>query len=201
MLSRIIFQLEVIFSLIIIFLPLRIKANQDKDIHKYFFTIYPSKGSQTPYIIHAHTSSSKHLIIDYSKNDIENMIKQESTTDYANPNISSVYFYENEYLVKTCYGTRKIVEIIPQEDMDSTNENSNYIFSLDNINISNNFIYCYSTTINNPVTSIEDSKAIITYWVEINTSQNYNHKCVLFYPKSKRFSDVYTLYSSSSFNI
>ena len=129
------------------------------------------------------------------------MIKQESTTDYANPNISSVYFYENEYLVKTCYGTRKIVEIIPQEDMDSTNENSNYIFSLDNINISNNFIYCYSTTINNPVTSIEDSKAIITYWVEINTSQNYNHKCVLFYPKSKRFSDVYTLYSSSSFNI
>ncbi len=200
MLSRNTFQLKVLFHLIAIFLPLSIKANQENDLNNYFFTMYPSKGSKTPYIVHAYTPSSKHLIIDYSKSDIDNMIKEEASTDSANPNISSEFFYEDEYLVKTCYGLRKIVEIIPQKE--TMNENPNYIFpsdnSSDNINISNNFIYCYSTTINNPVTSNEDSKAIITYWVEKKSSKEYNHKCVLFFINTKKFSDVYTLYSSSS---
>ena len=69
--------------------------------------MYPSKGSQTPYNVHALTPYSEHLIIDYSKKDIENMIRKETSTDKANPDISSVYFYEVEYLVKTCYGLKK----------------------------------------------------------------------------------------------
>ena len=66
MLSKAFFQVKVLLHLIILILPLSIKANQVKDSEKYFFTMYPSKGSQTPYIVHAYTPSSKHLIIDYS---------------------------------------------------------------------------------------------------------------------------------------
>ena len=63
------------------------------------------------------------------------------------------------------------------------------------------FIYCYSTLIQNPDSSIKDTKAIITYWVEITSKKEYSHKCVLFYPNSKIFSDIYTLSSSSTFKI
>ena len=191
-------QLKILFQIIFLLIPLRIKTNQQKGFSKYFFNMYPSKGSQTPYILHVNTPSSEKLKIDFSKIDEENVIIKETSTDYANPNISSVFFYEDEYLVKTCFGSNKLVEIIPQKEMETINENSKYVFSSDDINISNNLVYCYSTTINNPVKTITDSKAIITYWVEINSIKEYNHKCVLFYPISKKYSNIYTLYSSSS---
>ena len=177
-----------------------IESSQDNDFNKYFFTLYTSKNSLYSHILHVDTHS-QHLTIDLSQNN-NNMIKNEPSTDYTNANISSIFFYENEYLVKTCFGSNKIVEIIPQSELGTQNNNSNYIFITENnINITKNFIYCYSTKINNPNSNIKEPYSIITYWVEFNSRREYTHRCVLFYPNSKEFSRTYTLTSSSSFNI
>ena len=126
------------------------------------------------------------------------MITKEQTSDYTNANFSSTYYYEDEYLVKTCFGSNKIIEIIPQKE----SESEPYIFKTENnMNISDNFVYCYSSTITNPDNAIQDTKAIITYYVEYTSQKVYNHKCVLFYPISKKFSKSYILVSSSSFDI
>ena len=157
---KIIFNFQII-SLVILIIFGNIKSNQDNDFDKYFFTLYTSKNALNSHILHADTHS-QHLTIDLSHNN-NNMIKKESSTDYTNANISSIFFYENEYLVKTCFGSNKIVEIIPQSELGAQNKSSNFIFTTENnINITKNFIYCYSTKINNPNSNIKEPYSIIT---------------------------------------
>ena len=192
------FQQQLIILLLFLVIE---KINSNNNFNKYFFAMYPSKNSETPYILHAYTPFSEHLKIDFSENNSNNMIKREYTNDYVNANFTSISFYENDYMIKTCFGSNKIVEIIPKGEYESSSSTSNYIFYSENENISNNFIYCYSTIVYNPDLSIKDTKAIITYWVEINSQKEYSHKCVLFYPISKKFSQIYTLWSPSTFKI
>ena len=199
MMKKMFFQQRIVSFLL--FLIVFGKIASSNDFNKYYFTMYPSQNSQTPYILNAYTPLSEHLKIDFSQNSDENMIKREKTKDYVNANFTSVSFYENEYMIKTCFGANKIVEIIPIEKNDTTSQTSNYIFSSGNKNISNYFVFCYSTLIQNPDSSIKDTKVIITYWVEITSKKDYSHKCVLFYPNSKIFSDTYTLSSPSTFQI
>ena len=169
--------------------------NAKNNFNKYFFTIYPNKNSQTPYILNVNTANKEYLKINCSEVNSKNMIKKEASNDYANSNISSVFFYENEYIIKTCFGSNKIVEIKPQNE---TNSQSSIYFS-DNKNISKDFIYCYSTIINNPDSKNPKFKAVITYWVEELSNENkYSHKCILFYLDSKKFSQPFELTSSSS---
>ena len=187
-------------SLVLLIIFENIESIQDNDFDKYFFTLYSSKNAINSHILHVDTNS-QHLTIDLFQNN-NNMIKYESSTDYSNANISSIFFYEDEYLVKTCFGSNKIVEIIPKSELEAQNNNSNYIFMTENnINITRNFIYCYSTKIANPNSNIKEPYSIVTYWVEFNSRREYTHRCVLFYPISKVFSRTYTLTSSSLFNI
>ena len=196
---KIIFNIQII-SLVLLIIFGNIQSSQYNDFDKYFFTLYTSKNPLNSHILYADTHS-QHLTIDLFLNN-NNMIKKEPSTDYTNANISSIFFYENEYLVKTCFGSNKIVEIIPQSELGAQNNNSNYIFMTENnINITKNFIYCYTTKINNPNSNIKDPYSIVTYWVEFNSRREYMHRCVLFYPNSKEFSRTYTLTSSSSFII
>ena len=189
-----------IISLVLLIIFGIIESSQDNDFDKYFFTLYTSKNAINSQILHAETHSH-HLTIDLSQNNY-NMIKNEPSTDYTNANISSIFFYENEYLVKTCFSSNKIVEIIPKSEFEAQNNNSNYIFMTENnINITKNFIFCYSTKINNPNLNIKEPYSIVTYWVEFNSRREYTHRCFLFYPNSKEFSRTYTLTSSSLFNI
>ena len=195
---KFIFQLNAILSLFFLILFEKVKTVQENDFSKYFFTMYIQKNTTVPYILHANTHNSEHLTIDLSKDDISDMITKEQTSDYTNANFSSTFYYEDEYLVKTCFGSNKIVEIIPQKE----SESQTFIHKTENnINISDNFVYCYSSTISNPDKTIPDTKAIITYWVEYTSQKVYNHKCILFYPSSKKFSQSYNLLSSSSFDI
>ena len=193
-----IFQIKAILSLIFLILFEKVKTVQENDFSKYFFTMYIQKNAAEPFILHANTHNSEHLTIDLSKDDVSDMITKEPTSDYTNANFSSTYYYDDEYLVKTCFGSNKIVEIIPQKEAGS----QTFIYKTENnINISDNFVYCYSSTITNPDKTIQDTKAIITYWVEYTSQKVYNHKCILFYPSSKKFSKSYNLLSSSSFDI
>ena len=167
----------------------------------YFFTLYPSINNTTSYIVHSITPYSEHLTIDLSEKDESQMIKSESISDYSN-NISSIIHYKKDYLIKTCFGLNKIVEIIPSNEIEKKYDEikTKYIYSDKNIKISEDVKYCYSTIVSNPDTSkIKEENIIITYWVQINSDRTYSHKSIFFYPERKIFSKIYTLKSNILF--
>ena len=130
----------------------------------YFFTLYPSINNTTSYIVHSITPYSEYLTIDLSEKDESQMIKSESISDYSN-NISSIIHYKKDYLIKTCFGLNKIVEIIPSNEIEKKYDEikTKYIYSDKNIKISEDVKYCYSTIVSNPDTSkIKEENIIIT---------------------------------------
>ena len=102
------FTLKATIFLIIFIFSEKINSIGDNNFKKFFFTMYSSNNSQTPYILNAY-SPSEHLKIDFSKKTNENIITKESTSDYANANFSSISYYDNEYIIKTCFGKNKII--------------------------------------------------------------------------------------------
>ena len=171
---------------------------------KYFFTMYPSHNDKTSYLLHSFTPYEEHLTIDLSEEDQSKAIKKEIISDFSN-SISSIFFYKEDYLIKTCFGSNKIVEIIPLEEInfdykDDLQIKTKFVYTQLGLQISQNLKYCYSTIVTNPDTSkIKDQDVIITYWVEINSDNSYSHKALLFYPIKKEFSKVYTLKSNLLF--
>ena len=192
-----IYILSLIFLILIIF-PL---SHGQNDKSNYFFSMYPSQNKNKSYIIYSLTPFSEKLTIDLSVEESNKIIKKEQIPDISN-NISSIIFYKEEFLVKTCFGANKVVEIIPTKEIDKTyNEiNNRYIYSENGLQISKNLKYCFSTIVANPDTSkIKDENIIVTYWVMIKEDGTYNHKCIFFYPYLKKFSSVYNLISNKEF--
>ena len=192
------------FNIILLFFSFSHEQNSQP---KYFFTMYLSHNNKTPYLLHAFTPYAEHLTINLSEEDLNKSIKKEIISDYVN-SISSIIFYKEDYLIKTCFGTNKIVEIIPLEEInrdykDVLQIKSKYIiYTQAGLQISQNLKYCYSTVVSNPDSSkINDQEVIITYWVEINSDNSYTHKALLFYPIKKQFSKVYTLKSNTFFHL
>ena len=177
-----------IFYLILLLFSFSIAQNEKNN---YFFTMYPSKENKTSHIIHSFTPYSEHITIDFS---LQNpLIKKESISEYVN-NISSMIFYKEEYLIKTCFSTNKIVEIIPANELNKSYEQiqRKYIYNENSLQISKNLKYCYSSIISSPDT-------IITYWVQIQKDGSYSHKTIFFDFKEKKFSPVYNLVSNDLF--
>jgi hypothetical protein len=166
--------------------------------------MYPSHNDKTSYLLHSFTPYEEHLTIDLSEEDQSKAIKKEIISDFSN-SISSIFFYKEDYLIKTCFGSNKIVEIIPLEEInfdykDDLQIKTKFVYTQLGLQISQNLKYCYSTIVTNPDTSkIKDQDVIITYWVEINSDNSYSHKALLFYPIKKEFSKVYTLKSNLLF--
>ena len=169
--------------------------------NNYFFTLYPSHNNKTSYIIHSITPYSKHLTFDLSQEDYSKMMKSDSISDYAN-DISSIITYRKDYLIKTCFGLNKIVEIIPINEAEKAEEEINikYIYSDPSLQISQNLKYCYSTIVSNPSTSkAKDENIIITYWVQTQSDGTFLHRAIFFYPAKKKFSKIYNLKSNILF--
>ena len=192
------------FNIILLFFSFSHEQNSQP---KYFFTMYLSHNNKTPYLLHAFTPYAEHLTINLSEEDLNKAIKKEIISDYVN-SISSIIFYKEDYLIKTCFGTNKIVEIIPLEEInrdykDVLQIKSKYIiYTQAGLQISQNLKYCYSTVVSNPDSSkINDQEVIITYWVEINSDNSYTHKALLFYPIKKQFSKVFNLKSNIFFHL
>ena len=192
------------FNIILLFFSFSHEQNSQP---KYFFTMSLSHNNKTHYLLHAFTPYAEHLTINLSEEDLNKAIKKEIISDYVN-SISSIIFYKEDYLIKTCFGTNKIVEIIPLEEInrdykDVLQIKSKYIiYTQAGLQISQNLKYCYSTVVSNPDSSkINDQEVIITYWVEINSDNSYTHKALLFYPIKKQFSKVYTLKSNTFFHL
>ena len=176
------------------------QANINKDgEEKYFFTIYPFQKNQTSAtILHGNTPSSDFLTIKGTNNqDIQ--ILKETTNEYIYKNISSVLLYEKKYLVKTCYGPNKIMEVIYQDDIEKKEtQNIKYLYtSENNFNIDNKVVFCYSSIIKNFDNRYPDKNAIMAFFTEKNNDGKYNYKYLLFFPDSQRFSNVLSLHSDS----
>ena len=78
------------------------------------------------------------------------------------------------------------MEIIDEKNETFT-KNNNYIGGW-----LNNIKFCYSTTVYNPKNSFYNENIIITYWTEFKIEsgkEKYTHKCILFDPKGKIFSN------------
>ena len=183
-------EMKTYFSLFIIFsLLFLVKADEYLE-DKYYFQLYPSFEKDKQFLFHAYTSDSKFLTINSTEGESCSIINNENVNDYPIKGLSSVFSLGNQYLVKTCFGPDKIVEIIKSDDKTfihkkTTGNNSNQ--KLDDIK------FCYSTLIKNPINS---NYKFITYWTEFelkNGKEVYTHKCILFDIMTNTFSSVKTL--------
>jgi len=155
---------------------------------KYYIQLHPSLNKTQPYLSHFYNLNSKFITI--NSTDGENMTilnKKETMNETPIKKLSLVSKY-NDFLIKTCFGPNKIVEIFDEKNIALT---PNDAYFKDVKNNLENIEYCYTTSIANIYNVTEH--IIITYWTESDGNKNYNHKSILFFPHNKTFSKVYNL--------
>ena len=131
------------------------------------------------------------------KQEEQNMKFISSTKSSANQinHLSSVFYYNNRFLIKTCLGPNKIIEIIDENGQSFIPANDAYFNNIPN-NLEN-IKFCYSA-----VKNIANDISIVTYWTEstnINGKGTYSHKLIKFSMKEKDFSEVKNLNSKYNF--
>ena len=167
-----------------------VKADYGLD-EKFYFQLYPSIHPDQSYLFHVYTPQSTFITINTTEEQVCKVLGTENVNENVKIDLSSVIKFNDTLLIKTCFGPDKIVEIINEK---------NEAFFYKKINLAdgtqgnlNNIKYCYSTTIFNPL--VANELIIFTYWTEFSIYQNkekYTHKCILFYPKTHRFSQELT---------
>ena len=184
-----------IFNFILLLFFQVIIKSDNVDENKYSFQLYPSWGEDIPYYFYAQANNEL-MTINSTDGENCNIIERKEIEEYSYKDLSSANIIDDTYLVKTCFGPDKLVEIL------SINKET-FIYNNNNLN---NIKFCYSTKVHNPLNNEEhpDEYVIITYWTEIKSitdRERYTHKCILFYPESKTFSQELTLTSGSQFVI
>ena len=179
-------KIEILFVLISI-LDLFVSYKQEED--KNYFQLSPS---DKPYHLDIYNLNKEFITINSTESENMKIIKQTTKEDEIPiKDLSSIIVYKNQFIVKTCFGPNKIVEIIDEENQVLT-PNDDYFKNVKN-NLEN-IKYCYSTSIANPYLPSEFT--IVTYWTEFqiqNGKEIYTHKSILFIPRTKTFSKIYTL--------
>ena len=188
------------FSFFIIFaLAFLIKADEFLE-DKYYFQLCPSLYTDKQFLFHYYIPNSRFLTINSTEGEICSVINNQNVNEYQIKGLSSIIslgkglssniLLGNQYIVKTCFGPDKIVEIIE-------NNNRTFIYKKTTGNNSNQKLddikFCYSTLINNPTNSYY---AFITYWTEFelkNGKEVYTHKYIIFDILTKTFYNVKTL--------
>ena len=160
-----------------------------------YFLLYPSEDKSKPYQLHILNSQSQFFTL--NSTDEENMKFISSTKTSANQinHLSSIFNYNNRFLIKTCLGPNKIIEIIDENGQSFTPTNDAYFNNIQN-NLAN-IKFCYSAVMN-----IANDFYIITYWTEssnINGKETYSHKLIKFNMKEKVFSEVKNLNNKYNF--
>ena len=178
--------------LILVFLFLEIIKTNEIEENDYLFQLIPSQDKQNPNYFYAQTNKNLITLNSTEKENIS-IINQKSANEYLYKNISSVSLIDDIYLVKTCFGPNKLMEV---------SYNNKAFFH--EYNYFDKIKFCYSTKIINPYITSQHPEIyiIITYWTEFASNTNketYSHKCILFYPQSNTFSKELTLSSGSLF--
>ena len=182
-----------IFFIFLLLIIQRIKSDESNE-QKYYFQLYPSLDQEEPYYLYAQNNKNI-IVINSTDGENMNIIEKEAIQENKYGNISSVYLIDDDYLVKTCFGPNKLMEV-------QNKNKGKFIYFYNNFQ---KIKYCYSTKIYNPYINktYPDEYVIITYWTEIdeNNKEKYYHKSILFYPQSNSFGDELILSSGEKFNV
>ena len=182
-------KMELLLVLIYIFITVvSYKTEEDKN----YFQLYPSEDKEKPYLFHVYNLKSQFLTVNSTEGDDMKIIENITRTHEAViKNLSSVILYNDTFLVKTCFGPNKIVEIIDEKNQPYTPKDVYFKSVKNNLE---NIKYCYSTTFKNPYKVTEH--VIATYWTDIKVEggkEIYTHRVILFFPKNVSFSEIYDL--------
>ena len=182
-----------IFFIFLLLIIQKIKSDESNE-QKYYFQLYPSLDQEEPYYLYAQNNKNI-MVINSTDGENMNIIEKEAIQENKYGNISSVYLIDDDYLVKTCFGPNKLMEV-------QNKNKGKFIYFYNNFE---KIKYCYSTKIYNPYINktYPDEYVIITYWTEIdeNNKEKYCHKSILFYPQSNSFGDELILSSGEKFNV
>ena len=163
---------------------------------EFYFQLYPSENEEKPEEINFYNLKSEYYTIISS--DEEDMKIHKATIDEIPiKNLSSITEFGDRFLIKTCFGPDKIIEIKDKNSDEILSPKDEYFKHLKK-NLKN-IKYCYSTAVKNPIKSNE--YFIITYWTESlssGTIEIYNHKYIIFIPRTKVFGSVKTLNSQDN---
>ena len=158
---------------------------------KYYFQLSPSEKKDEPNLYTIYKLNSENLILNTTEGENPKIISTVQTSTTPIKELSSIIKFQDKFLIKTCFGPDKILEIIDEKGQIFTPQNDYFTKVKSNLE---NIKYCYSTTVMHPVT-IKDF-LIYTYWTEstvINSNEAYSHKFILFHTVEKTFSDVFDL--------
>ena len=189
------FQKNITLILFLLFTLNYISKSQNDLDEKYFFQLYPSRDKIKPYLFYMSIHNSRLITINSTEKENCSIIENIKINEYPIKDLSSVFLFNETFLIKTCFGPDKIVEIIDEKNETFINYSKNNL---------NNTKFCYSTTIYNPYNALFNETIIITYWIEFTINEGkekYIHKCILFYPRIKKFSDEFILQSNYIGNI
>ena len=118
-------------------------------------------------------------------------ISKTKTNNKPIKHLSSVFKYNDKFLIKTCFSPNKIIEIIDENGQSFTQINNAHF---------KNIKFCYSCIMKNPYTISEFF--IVTYWTEsanTNGKETYYHYFITFNIKEKTFSEVKDLDNKYNF--
>ena len=158
---------------------------------KYYFQLSPSENLNQPNLYTIYKLNSENHIINTTEGENPKIIDTVKTTTTPIKELSSIIKFHDKFLVKTCFGPDKILEIIDENGQIYTPQNDYFTKVKNNLE---NIKFCYSTAVMHPVT-IKDF-LIYTYWTEsatINGNETYSHKFILFHTVEKTFSEVFDL--------
>ena len=158
---------------------------------KYFVQLYPSMVDSSTFYFNI--PNKGFVTINCAIDDCQE-VKRETKTEFAINGLSSVILIDNNYLVKTCIGPDKIVEIINKKNETYFHENNN--LKDESGNKLNNIKFCYSTSI-----IYKGENVILSYWTEFQIQSGkevYTHKCIIFNPTNNHFLSEITLEQNSN---
>ena len=177
--------------LVLLYLIYSISSYELED-EKNYFQLCPPEDKDKSYIFQFIDKELVHTINTTEGENLKEIKKSPISDKTPIQKLSSVIQYKNKnsFIINTCFGPNKIVEII-DENKEKLSPQDDYFKKLKSLE---NIEYCYSTSIANPYRVGEYT--IVIYWTEkteIQGKKNYIHRSILFFPTTKKFSNIYTL--------
>ena len=179
-----------------IFILINTSKSEGSLEEKYYFQLFPSESKEKPFLFHAYTPNSNFITVNSTEGETCKILENKTVNEYPIKDLSSVIVYNKSILIKTCFGPDSIVEITDEKNETFYHKNNNIGTgqkSLDKLK------FCYSTAIFNPLNKNE--YAIMTYWTDFIIEkgiEKYVHKCIIFDPKTKTFSQEKVLTYNSN---
>ena len=167
-------------------------SSYELEDEKNYFQLCPPEDKDKSYIFQFIDKELVHTINTTEGENLKEIKKSPISDKTPIQKLSSVIQYRNKnsFIINTCFGPNKIVEII-DENKEKLSPQDDYFKNLKSLE---NIEYCYSTSIANPYRVGEYT--IVIYWTEkteIQGKKNYIHRSILFFPTTKKFSNIYTL--------